>query len=157
MAQPLELFAYETLLDQRRMRETAGEWDTLRPARLPGTRIAFLGWSDAWTSAVATLEPSPGDSVHGVLYRILPYQLREIAQALPGHRETAVTVETDEGLQEAVAFVPTDREAGLRIAESYLRAVEEGLRQHGFTPEIRRRVRDWAAPAAPPVRRPAGP
>ncbi len=145
MAQPVDYFAYGTLLDQRTMRALAGEWDRLIPARLDGYRIRFGPWSDEWRGHTADLEPAPGESVHGVVYRILTPQLAEIIAAHPGYGAVPVSVVTDDDPLRAVALASRESSDVGPPSEAYLRAIEEGMRQHGFDPRIARTLRDRAA------------
>ncbi|PYT06966.1 MAG: hypothetical protein DMF49_09625 [Acidobacteria bacterium] len=93
MAQPVEFFAYGSLLDQRLMREMVGEWDSLSTARLPDHKLRFSRYSEEWKGATADLEPSRGDLFFG--------------------------------------------------SGSYIKAIAEGMRQHGFAPSIRETLWRW--------------
>jgi len=65
VAQPVEFFAYGSLLDQRLMREMVGEWDSLSTARLPDHKLRFSRYSEEWKGATADLEPARGGSAGG--------------------------------------------------------------------------------------------
>lgn len=145
MAQPLDYFAWGTLLDQRTMRDVAGDWDRMLPARLPGYRLRFAVWSERWSGAVAAPERAPDASVYGAIYRILTPQMADILAAHPGYRQANVSVETAEGMVPAVTLEAERPETGLAASPGYLRAVEEGYRQMGFRPEILDALRRWAA------------
>ena len=64
------LFAYGGLMGPEGLRERLGERAdalTLRPARLRGWRRIWNVYRSEWNGAVLNVEPSPGDSVVGVL------------------------------------------------------------------------------------------
>jgi hypothetical protein len=145
VAQPLNYFAWGTLLDQRTMREVAGDWDRLVTARLPGHRLRFSVPNARWRGATGDPVASPGESVYGVIYRILSPQRLDILAAHPGYARKDVTVETIDGPAPAVTLAAASPEPSLRPSEEYLRAIEEGQRQHGFDPAIREALRRWAA------------
>ena len=143
MAQPVEFFAYGSLLDQRLMREMVGEWDSLSTARLPDHKLRFSRYSEEWKGATADLEPARGESVYGVIYRIFSYQFLEIGRRFPGYVERRIVVEMDEGLRPATTLVVGSPEAGLKPSDPYIKAIAEGMRQHGFAPSIRETLWRW--------------
>jgi gamma-glutamylcyclotransferase len=66
----MNLFAYGSLMGIEGLREALGERaDTLvlRPARLPGWRRIWNVFRPEWGGGVLNVEPSPGDTVVGIL------------------------------------------------------------------------------------------
>jgi len=61
-------FAYAANMHPEQMRQRCGVKQPLRIARLDDYRLAFHGYCAAWDSAHATVAPSPGAAVWGVLY-----------------------------------------------------------------------------------------
>ena len=145
MAQPIDYFAYASLLDQRRMRELAGEWDNLSTARLRDHRLRFSIWSEVWRGATADIEPAVGEDVYGVIYGLFRDQFQEILRRHPGYIDRHVVVETGDGLVTATALVVASPEEGHRPSKGYVQVIDEGMRQHGFAPEIRRTLWRWAS------------
>jgi len=149
MARPIDFFAYGTLLDQRRMMEAVERWDGLRTARLADHRLRFSRFSESWKGATADLAESAGESVYGVVYRLLSDQARALRRLHPGYVERRLTVETRAGALGVTALVVEHPASSLRPDPAYVMAIDEGMRQHGFAPEIRAALWRWTGLVPP--------
>jgi gamma-glutamylcyclotransferase (GGCT)/AIG2-like uncharacterized protein YtfP len=63
-------FAYGSNLDQKQMRQRCPGSKLIGPARLPGYKIAFAGWSRGWGGGVATVVRRKGSVTPGLLYLV---------------------------------------------------------------------------------------
>ena len=63
-------FAYGSNLSQEQMLARCPSAEVVGVARLPGYRLAFAGFSQAWGGAVATVLRAPAAYVPGILYRV---------------------------------------------------------------------------------------
>lgn len=149
MAQPVELFVYDTLLDQRRMKTLCGDWDRLRTAMLPEHALRFVIAAGDGSGAEADLRPAAGETVYGVVYSILPHALVALRRHYSGRALRRVTVRTGDGPVPADTFVAIAPEPGLRPTGAYIREIEEGMRQHGFSGEVIAGPRRWAGTTEP--------
>jgi hypothetical protein len=137
MAQPVDFFAYGAHLDQNRMRDAVGGWDSATTACLLDHRLRFTG-SDAlarWGSA--DLEAAPGERVYGVVYRIFSEQFMRLRRSCTGYVERRIMVETGDDRLRATTLVVASPCGKRKPSKDHLRDIEEGMRQHGFSPVIR--------------------
>jgi gamma-glutamylcyclotransferase (GGCT)/AIG2-like uncharacterized protein YtfP len=63
-------FAYGSNMDPLQMRERCKDASLIGPAELPAHRLCFPRWSDKRQHPVASIEPSIGTSVWGVLFEL---------------------------------------------------------------------------------------
>jgi hypothetical protein len=137
MAQSVAFFAYGVLLDQRRMMEVVEGWHNMRTARLDGHRLRFSRHSDTWAGATADLVAAEGEAVYGVIYLILSDQYHAVRRLHTGYVERHLTAETGDGPLPVTTLVVEYPRGGLHPSRDYVRAIDEGLRQHGFAADIR--------------------
>jgi gamma-glutamylcyclotransferase (GGCT)/AIG2-like uncharacterized protein YtfP len=93
-------FAYGANVNQRNLRRYAPRARALCTARLPGHRLVFKGFADAIVDVKS--------HVAGVLYEITPaceLALDRYEEVPKLYRKVTVTVETDDGPREAMAYV----------------------------------------------------
>ena len=160
---PTYYFAYGSNLNRADMRVRCPGAKALTVAALAGWRLTFRG--------VADIEPVPGGTVHGALWRLDRTDLRSLDRyegAPHLYERRLLAVDTESGPLEAIAYVMTsDDYLGLpspryfeRIARGYddwglpraalasaLRATREELAAQGvsrFHPDGRKRLRGLA-------------
>ena len=68
-------FAYGSNLDARQMRSRCASAEAAAKAVLSNHALAFGGFSRRWGGAVATIVPTRGAEVEGLLYRLPPTEL----------------------------------------------------------------------------------
>ena len=106
------------------------------PARLPGYRLTFSGFSRAWGGAVATIFPAPGACVPGLLYRISPGDLAQLdafegAPHVYERRQHRVRDKADRVLPAEVYGLVQNPFPGVPSAE-YFRAIHRAYRKYRF-------------------------
>lgn len=137
-------FAYGSNLDPGQMFERCPSHSTIGIARLPDHRLTFPRYSPVRHCATAGVEPSEGDNVWGVLYRIgeddipiLHYHegfdpfgpedenrhvLEKVQVIRPGSR-VAQTAET---------YMAVADDADALPSRAYMQLIIEGARFHGL-------------------------
>jgi gamma-glutamylcyclotransferase len=87
-------------------------------------------------TAGANVQPAPGKSVHGVLYKIEEGAFRNLDryEGVPEHyRRIEVTVNPDGGQPvPAQVYIASKVEKGLRPAAHYLQAILDGAAEHNL-------------------------
>lgn len=132
-------FAYGSNMPVRRIQAR----DRVPGARLIGTgRLA--GYRLTWHkrsqdgSGKCNIVPAKGSVVHGVLYDIPESEKPALDRAEGlghGYEEQTVIVETEGGAREALAYVATDIDEGLRPYTWYKAFVVAGAREHDLPPD----------------------
>ena len=61
------------------MRARCPQSRVLCRAILPDHVLVFRGFSRDWEGAVATVEPAPGEVVHGVVFEVTPADVQRVA------------------------------------------------------------------------------
>jgi gamma-glutamylcyclotransferase len=77
-------FAYGSNLDRAQMRRRCPGAVALGPAIMHGYRLVFAGYSRTWQGPVASIVPTYGARVEGVLYRLGRGELR-VLDRYEGH------------------------------------------------------------------------
>jgi len=119
--------------ERRRMRPH--EW---RPGRIKGYRLRFnLEGRPKGKAAPANIEPSPGDDVWDVLYRITRRDLvwLDSTEGVPGprYRQLWLSAEDADGRTEvAVTYIAQGRETDGNPSQRYITLLREGARAHGL-------------------------
>jgi gamma-glutamylcyclotransferase (GGCT)/AIG2-like uncharacterized protein YtfP len=72
------VFAFGSNMDPVQMRARCPSAKFSGTAELPGHRLVFVGHSNKWGGAVATVEPCEGRTVPGVLWRITEEDLARL-------------------------------------------------------------------------------
>ncbi len=124
-----------TFLERRRMRPQAA-----RPGRLDGYRLVFDLGVGGGERAVANLEPSLFDSVHGVAYALLHEDAARLDRTEGVHRGSYRREDVRIGLRDggrlsAFTYVSTRRTRGRKPSERYLGLLLTGARHHGLPPD----------------------
>lgn len=130
-------FAYGSNLDRRQMRSRCASARVEACAVLPNHALAFGGFSHRWGGAVATVVPTRGAQVEGLLYRLKPAELR-LLDRHEGHpfvyERVSVLVEDERGRRQR-AQVYLQPEAGFEPAApppGYARVLRRAYRRLGF-------------------------
>jgi len=131
-------FAYGSNMNRAQMASRAGQILEEQPARLENYELVFNKKARGG-SATANIHPAPGQTVHGVLYKIpeAAYRNLDRYEGVPEHyRRIEVLVTNGAGEKIAAqAYIATKVEKGLRPAAHYLRAILDGAREHGLPAE----------------------
>jgi len=139
-------FAYGSNLSRAQMEDRTGPIREERRARLDGYRLAFnKRGSDS--TAKANIEPSPGKTVWGIVYRCSPDALCDLDTyegVAGGHYvRQAIRVRLDGGGElEAVTYVAGKAfiDNSLTPSPDYLRTILEGAREHDLPDDYIRSV-----------------
>lgn len=135
-------FAYGSNMDPAQMRERCPGAEARGAGYLAEYRLCFPRWSDRRLHAVASIEPSQGERVWGVLYHMTPEDWRFL-HAIEGHLgeghalngydliavEVSATVETVAARTYVANVNPKRPDAGLTSAR-YLRQLIDGAIAH---------------------------
>jgi len=121
-------------------------------AYLRDHRLAFAGWSGRWGGAPATVRPSDGECVPGVLYSLTVDQLRTL-DGYEGvesgcYSRIDVTVHDDRGkAHRAITYVRDHGEIETPPSVAYVATIRRGCMDHGIeTGPLNRAVADAYAP-----------
>ena len=150
-------FAYGSNLDLRQMDHRCPDAEIVSAVTLPDYVLLFRGFEG---SGLATIEPEPGETVHGLLWRLTP-QSEQSLDRYEGYptlyEKRDVTVLDGEGQRHTVmAYVMADQRWMQPAIPSdyYYQGIRDGYRQNGLPlealGEALRRVRQevrltWAA------------
>lgn len=77
---PVKYFIYNETLHPNQLKERAPEHSFLFRAYLPDHTLAFPRWSTVWRCGIASVVPSVGDRVWGVVFEITPEDLKILDQ-----------------------------------------------------------------------------
>ncbi|MBK9518389.1 MAG: gamma-glutamylcyclotransferase [Anaeromyxobacter sp.] len=141
----IRYFAYGSNLMVDRMRERGAAFSEARPAVLRDHCLVFDKRS-ADGSARANVERSPGDCVHGVIYRMALDGLEALRQFESGYDlvDRQVEAARPQGGVEALAvkvFVArSDRRTSAPPQRRYVALILQGLAEHGLPEEARHEV-----------------
>jgi len=128
-------FAYGSNLSRAQMRARAGQILEEINGELKNYELRFNKKSRGG-SATANIQPTPGKSVHGVLYRIPESSYRNLDrfEGVPEHyRRIEVRVTAIDGREiPAQAFIASKVEKGLRPVAHYLQTILDGAAEHGL-------------------------
>lgn len=76
----MKYFIYSETLNPRQLKERAPEHVFVYRAYLQDHTIAFPRWSSQWQCGIASIVPSPGDRVWGVVFEITQEDLKILDQ-----------------------------------------------------------------------------
>ena len=135
----MRFFLYADNLNPSQLKARAPEHKMSGRAYLPDHTIHFCRWSTQWRCGLASITPSPGERVWGVVFEITDEDLKlldEFDNDLPpgAFHHLQVTVVTEEGEKILVtthAAVPIGK---FKPKEHYLEWVMKGV-QHWKLPE----------------------
>ena len=71
-------FAYGSNMNEAQIRQRCDGVQVVAVARLADFRLNFIGECKRWDSAEETVDPSPGDEVWGVVYKLDPAQTQRL-------------------------------------------------------------------------------
>jgi len=136
-------FAYGSNLEPDQMRTRCPESRILCRAILPDHVLVFRGFSRDWEGAVATVEPAPGEVVHGVVFEVTPADIDSLdryenylgpqhAANLYDRVRRTVQLELNEPLV-VETYIMRPRPAGLP-SRRYRWAILSGMRKHSLSP-----------------------
>jgi gamma-glutamylcyclotransferase len=131
-------FAYGSNMNRAQMLSRARSILEEVPARVENYEMVF-NKKVRGGSGSANIQPAPGKTVHGVLYKIQESAYRSLDryEGVPVHyRRIEVTVTLPEGRKiGAQAYIAAKVEKGLRPALHYLQGILDGAAQHGLPAE----------------------
>jgi gamma-glutamylcyclotransferase len=138
-------FAYGSNMNRAQMLARAGEIFEEHLVRLENFELLFNKKARGG-SATANIQPAPGKTVEGVLYKIPESAFRNLDrfEGAPVHyRRTEVNVVDGKGVKTpAQAYIATKVEkTGLRPATHYLQAILDGADEHKLTAEYIERIK----------------
>jgi gamma-glutamylcyclotransferase (GGCT)/AIG2-like uncharacterized protein YtfP len=137
-------FAYGSNLNPTQMAARCPGHVVVGRASVPGYSLRFRGYGRDWAGAVGTIEPAPGQVVHGVLFELTPAHYTTLDEyegydgpGLPSNLydrvEIEVVSESGEKVQ-ALTYVIRPRAEGLP-SRAYRDTIVIGLRHHGLPDE----------------------
>src|SRR5437667_12594254 len=104
-------------------------------ARLPDYELAFVWDSPGWGGGVATVIPSSGSEVWGVLWEVTDEHIKALDRyegvAIGAYTREHLDVETDEGLANALIYLATDTREKPPSGR-YIDALIRGAEAHGL-------------------------
>jgi len=134
-------FAYGSNLNPVQMAARCPGHLVLGRASLPGYSLRFRGYGRDWAGAVGTVEPAPGQVVHGVLFELTPehYATLDEYEGYDGpgaasnlyDRVGIEVVRADGSHVSALTYVIRPLAEGLP-SRAYRDAIVAGLRHHGL-------------------------
>jgi gamma-glutamylcyclotransferase len=130
-------FAYGSNLDGRQMRARCTGAEAEATAILPNHALAFGGFSHRWGGAVATIVPSRGAEVEGLLYRLPPTELLTLDryEGCPVAYRRLAKMVTDEHGRRRRAQVYVQLHGGLGLwapPPKYTQVIRRAYRRLGF-------------------------
>ncbi len=135
----MQFFVYADNLNPTQLKRRAPEHKFLCKAYLPDHSIHFSRWSSQWRCGLATVAPSAGEQVWGVVLEITEEDLKLLdeceGEVPPGaYRHVSVTVITEPGEKLLVATHAATPIGKFKPKEHYLEWVMKGVR-HWKLPE----------------------
>ena len=135
-------FAYGSNLEPVQMKRRCPGSAPVGQAVLPDHRLGFPVRSDGdWLGGVASVEPSPGEAVHGVLYRITDEDLAEldlyeaVAEGMYRREMIGVWPVGDPNPQQAWTYIALpDPQGPSPPSRAYLDVILLGARHYGLSP-----------------------
>lgn len=129
----MKFFVYADNLNPAQLKRRAPEHKSLFKAYLPDHKIHFCRWSSQWRSGLASVTPSPGERVWGIVLDLTEEDLKlmdEFEHDVPegAFRHVEATVETEDGNKELVTMhvgIPVGK---FRIKDHYLDFVINGVK-----------------------------
>jgi gamma-glutamylcyclotransferase len=128
-------FAYGSNMNRAQMLSRAGKILEEHNASLPNFEVRFNKKVRGGTAG-ANIQPSPGNTVHGVLYKIEEGAMRSLDryEGVPDHYRRIEVQVTPEGGQPVPAqiYIASKVEKGLRPSPSYLQSMLDGAGEHNL-------------------------
>jgi gamma-glutamylcyclotransferase (GGCT)/AIG2-like uncharacterized protein YtfP len=128
-------FAYGSNMDPNQMASRCPGAVSIGSARLAGYELAFVWDSPGWGGGVATVIPSSGREVWGVLWDLTAGHIEALDRyegvAIHAYVREHLNVETDDGVVNALIYLATDtREKP--PSRRYVDALIRGAKAHGL-------------------------
>jgi gamma-glutamylcyclotransferase len=135
----MQFFVYADNLNPTQLKRRAPEHQFVCTAYLPDHTIAFCRWSSQWRSGLASVVPSPGDRVWGIVVEITDEDLKSLdefeGEVLEGAFHhlpvSVVTADEEKRLVMTHAAKPVGK---FKVKEHYLDWVLKGI-QHWKLPD----------------------
>jgi gamma-glutamylcyclotransferase len=128
-------FAYGSNMNRAQMLSRTGKILEEHNASLPNYEVRFNKKVRGGTAG-ANIQPSPGKTVHGVLYKIEEGAFRSLDryEGVPDHYRRIEVQVTPEGGQPVPAqiYIAQKVEKGLRPSPSYLQSMLDGAGEHNL-------------------------
>ena len=128
-------FAYGSNMNRAQMLSRTGKILEEHNASLPNFEVRFNKKVRGGTAG-ANIQPSPGKTVHGVLYKIEEGSMRSLDryEGVPDHYRRIEVQVTPEGGQPVPAqiYIAQKVEKGLRPSAPYLQAMLDGAGEHNL-------------------------
>ena len=128
-------FAYGSNMNRAQMLSRAGTILEEHNASLPNYEVRFNKKVRGGTAG-ANIQPAPGKTVHGVLYKIEEGAFRSLDryEGVPDHYRRIEVQVTPEGGQPVPAqiYIAQKVEKGLRPSTQYLQAMLDGAGEHNL-------------------------
>jgi gamma-glutamylcyclotransferase len=128
-------FAYGSYMNRAQMLARAGNILEEHNASLPNYEVRFNKKVRGGTAG-ANIQPAPGKTVHGVLYKVEESALRSLDryEGVPEHYRRIEVQVTPEGGQPVPAqiYIASKLEKGLRPSPAYLQAMLDGAGEHNL-------------------------
>jgi gamma-glutamylcyclotransferase len=128
-------FAYGSNMNRTQMRSRVGNVLEEHNAHLPNYELRFNKKVRGGTAG-ANIQPAPGKTVYGVLYKIEEGAFRSLDryEGVPEHYRRIEVQVTPDGGQAVPAqiYIASKVEKGLRPSAQYLQAILEGAGEHSL-------------------------
>ncbi len=99
----MKFFVYADNLNPKQLSRRAPEHTFVATAYIPDHTIQFSRWSSQWRSGLATLAPSPGDKVWGIIVEVTDEDLKtfdefegDVPQGAFRHLQVTAVTQGDE-------------------------------------------------------------
>jgi cation transport regulator ChaC len=143
-------FAYGSNMNRAQMLARTGKIIEEHNAFLPNYEVRFNKKVRGGTAG-ANIQPAPGKTVHGVLYKIEESALRALDryEGVPEHYRRIEVQVTPEGGQPVPAqvYIASKVEKGLRPSAPYLQAILDGAGEHNLPASYIREIKAAAGAA----------
>lgn len=135
----MHLFVYADNLNPTQLKRRAPEHKFVCNAYLPDHTIQFCRWSSQWRCGLASVGPSPGEQVWGIVLEVTEEDLKlldDFEEEVPqgAFRHVPVTVVTGEGEKMLVTTHTATPIGKFKPKEHYLEWVIKGVK-HWKLPE----------------------
>jgi gamma-glutamylcyclotransferase (GGCT)/AIG2-like uncharacterized protein YtfP len=131
-------------MDPKQMAERCPGSVPLGSARLPDYELAFVWDSPGWGGGVATVIPSSGREVWGVLWELTDEHIEALDRyegvAIGAYTREHLDVQTDDGLVSALIYLATDtrhKEPSARYVDALVRGASAFSLPDGYVEGLR--------------------
>jgi len=135
-------FAYGSNLDPIQMKDRVEEWISSERVHAEGYKRVFNVKSRRWGGWAANLKKtdSIADKSYGIVYRITNQQL-DTMTGFEGIEPISISVKTESGQElDVKAYIWPKEEPSHEPPQDYKKAIITGLEQHGYGPEVIKKV-----------------